>query len=192
MPGISSSRIAARAPLVLGIGVGVEEGERDALDVQRAQSGTSARTAASSSGSRTAPCASMRSGTVKRSSRGTNGLGLSIEIVLIEAALVADIEHVAEALGRDQRRLGAAALDDGVGRKRRAVNEDVDIAHVGTRVGENETHAVQHRLLRPLRRRQHLARLAILAHVQHDVGERAADINGKPHLGSLKHSKSPC
>ena len=31
--------------------------------------------------------------------------------------------------------------------------------------------------------------LRILAHVQHDVGERATDINGKPHLGSLKHSK---
>ncbi|WP_439365725.1 hypothetical protein ACNJYD_06805 [Bradyrhizobium sp. DASA03005] len=27
-----------------------------------------------------------------------------------------------------------------------------------------------------------------MSHVQHDVGERATDIDGKPHLGSLKHS----
>ena len=36
------------------------------------------RTAASSSGRRTAPCTSMRSGTVKRSSRGTSGRDLTM------------------------------------------------------------------------------------------------------------------
>ncbi|MGY4497778.1 hypothetical protein ACVWYH_001705 [Bradyrhizobium sp. GM24.11] len=111
------------------------------------------------------------------------------EIVLVVAAFGADIEHIAKAVGRNQRGLGAAPLDDGIGRQRRAVNEDIDVADMRMRVSENETHSIQHRLLRPLRRRQHLAGFAHLAHVQHDVGERATDINGKPHLGSLKHSK---
>ena len=72
------------------------------------------------------------------------------------------------------------------------MNEDVDVADVRARIGQNETHAVQHRLLGPLRRRQHLAGPANLPHLQHDIRERAADIDGKPHLGTVKHSKSPC
>ena len=55
------------------------------------------------------------------------------------------------------------------------------------RVSQNETHPVQHRLLRSQGRRQQLARPAIPAHVQHDIRESASDIGGKPHLGSLKH-----
>ncbi|MEY9729265.1 hypothetical protein ABIA07_005166 [Bradyrhizobium yuanmingense] len=68
------------------------------------------------------------------------------------------------------------------------MDEDVDIADMRACIGKNEPHAVQHRLLGALRRRQHLAGFAVLSHVQHDVGERATDINGKPHLGSLEHS----
>ena len=108
---------------------------------------------------------------------------------MVVPALGADIEHVAKAVGRDQRSPGAPPLDDGVGRERRAVNEDVDVADMGVSIGQNETHAIQHRLFGPLRRRQQLARLAHVAHVQHDIGERATDIDGKPHFGSLKHSK---
>jgi hypothetical protein len=175
---------------MLGIGVGVQEGDCDALDLQFTQFGRE--------------CAHRRF--VEREADGAvrvDALGhgeaqtarrqrprlIDGEVVLVVAALGADIEHVAKAVGRDQRRLGAAALDDRVGRERGAVNEDVDVADMGARIGENETHPVQHRLFGPLRRRQHLARLAHLAHVQNDVGERATDIDGKPHLGSLKHSK---
>ena len=63
----------------------------------------------------------------------------------------------------------------------------VDIAYVGARVGQNETHPVQHRLLRSRARRQHLARPAILTHVQHEIRESASDIDGQPHFGSLNH-----
>ena len=110
---------------------------------------------------------------------------------MIVATFGADIEHIAKAFRCDQRRLRAAAFDDGVGRQRGAVNEDVDVGYVGTRIGQDETHPVQHRLLRPRRCRQHLAGFAILTHIQHDIGERASDIDSQSHLGSLKHSKSP-
>jgi hypothetical protein len=52
---------------------------------------------------------------------------------LIVAALSTDIEHIAETFRRDKRRLRATAFYDGVGRERRAVNEDVDIADVRAR-----------------------------------------------------------
>jgi hypothetical protein len=58
------------------------------------------------------------------------------------------------------------------------MNEDIDIADVRARVGQNETHPVQHRLLGSRGRRQHLARPAILTHVQHEIGESASDIDG--------------
>ena len=113
------------------------------------------------------------------------------KVILIVAALGADIEHVAKTFRRDQRRLRASALDDGVGCERSAVNKDVDVADVGAGVGQNETHPVQHRLLGTSRRRQHLARFAVLPDVQHDIRERTSDIHGQPYLGSVKHSKSP-
>ena len=176
---------------MLGIGIGVEEGEGDDFHILRTQLGHE-RT---------------HGGFVERQPHGAlrvDALGdretqsarrqrfrlIDRKVVLIVAALGTDIEHVAEALCRDKRRLRATAFDDGVGCKRRAVNEDVDIAYVGARVGQNETHPVQHRLLRSRRRRQHLARSAVLAHIQDDIRERASDIDGKPHFGSLKHSKT--
>lgn len=178
------------AALMLGIGVRVQEGDRHALDlqltqfwrectdssfVQREADGAVRIDALGHGKAQAARCQRLRL--------------VDAEIVLVIAALGADIEHVAKAVGRDQRCPGAAALDDRVGRQRRAVNEDVDVADMCTCVRENETHSIQHRLLWPLRRRQHLAGFAYLAHVQHDVGERATNINGKPHFGSLKHSK---
>ena len=46
----------------------------------RSSAGSSASTAASSSGFSTLPAASMRSGTVKRRKRGTSGFGLSMKM----------------------------------------------------------------------------------------------------------------
>ena len=52
---------------------------------------------------------------------------LDHDVVLVEAALVRDLEHIAKALARDQRRRAPLALDDRVGRERRAVNEHFDV-----------------------------------------------------------------
>jgi hypothetical protein len=71
------------------------------------------------------------------------------------------------------------------------VNEDIDVADVGAGVGQNETHPVQHCLLRASGRRQHLACPAIAPDVQYDIRERTPDIHGQPHFGSVKHSRSP-
>lgn len=178
-----------RAALVLGIGIGMQEGDRDALDLQRTQfrrerlHGCFIQREAN----RAVRIDALGHGEAQAARRQRLRL-VDAEVVLIVTALGADIEHVAKALGRDQRGLGAAPLDDGVGRERRAVDKHVDVADMRARIGKDKPHAVQHRLLGPLRSRQHLARLAHLTHVQHDIRERATDIDGKPHLGSLKHS----
>ena len=88
-----------------------------------------------------------------------------------------DIEHVAEAVGRDQRGARAAPLDDRVGGKRRAVDEHVDVGEMQARIAEHQPRAVEHALLGPLRRGQHLAGEPLGAAIEHDVGEGAADID---------------
>ena len=59
---------------------------------------------------------------------GDKGLGEGdAEVVLVVAALVAEGEDVAEALGGDERGAGALAFDDGVGGEGGAVDEDFDV-----------------------------------------------------------------
>ena len=83
------------APLVRRIDVAVQEADRDALDLEPFELGARARpTAASSSGSSTSPVASIRSAHRQAQSRGTSGCGLTqIDVVLVEAALVGDLER---------------------------------------------------------------------------------------------------
>ena len=70
------------------------------------------------------PRKSSRSGTPKHSGRGTSGTGFwNCDVVQRRADLAADLEHVAEALGRDQGGPGDAALDDRVRGDGRAVDD---------------------------------------------------------------------
>ena len=100
-----------------------------------------------------------------------------IEVVLIEAALVGDREHVAKTCGRDQGGERALALDHGVGGKRRAVDHEADVA--GAQPGRLE-HLVDRLQDGPLRgdgRRQHLGGGPAIAGLDDDVGERAANVD---------------
>ena len=123
----------------------------------------------------------MRSGTPKRRSRGTSGGGFSHEdVVLLEAVLVGDLDRIAEALGGDQRRPGALALDDGVGGERRAVH-DQSGTWPGAIAGELQCppHAVEHTVLRRAGLVVEHLREKRIGRLQHDVGEGAADIDGE-------------
>ena len=104
------------------------------------------------------------------------------EIVLVVAAFVGDIEDVAEALGGDQRRACAPALDHGVGGERRAVHEHLDVAKAAPGVAQDQAYAVENRLFGPLRRRQQLARQPPPAILQHHIRKRAADIDGNAQI----------
>ena len=64
-----------------------------------------------------------------------------VEPVEMLAAGAADIEHVLEALGGDQRHGLDAVLDDGVGHQRRAVHQIVDVDGCQARGGKRRLDA---------------------------------------------------
>ena len=88
---------------------------------------------ASSSGA-ISPSGPILSSTVKRSSRGTRAGGRSCgQVVEGGAVLARYLEHVPEALGRNEGRAGAPALEEGVRRDRHAVGEGDDGAGLDLR-----------------------------------------------------------
>ena len=140
------------------------------------------RTAASSSGRRTAPCTSMRSGTVKRSSRGTSGGDLTMLMSYwskrLSSAISITSRKPSVAISAVLR---ALALDDGVGGERGAVHEHADVARTpgppppsALRVPSMTATSGARGVVSTL------ADEAALAVEQHDVGEGAADVDGQP------------
>ena len=115
-----------------------------------------------------------------------------VDVVLVEAALVGDLDDVAETVGGDQRRARALALDDGVGGERGAVHQHADVGEGEARGGQHAARALDDGHLRRPRRGQHLGDEAALPGQQHDVGEGAADIDGQPGRRMLlAHALSP-
>ena len=78
--------------------------------------------------------------------RDQGGGLLDHDVILVEPALVADLKHIPEPFGRQQRRKGALALDDRIGRKRRAVDDQADIPRSGPRAGQNLVDTGKHAL----------------------------------------------
>ena len=102
-----------------------------------------------------------------------------VQVVLLEAALGAHLDHVAKALRRDQRRLRPAPLDQRVGGERGAVDDLPDRRGRGPRRRADPVHALDDRLLgRPVRG-QHLRRGAPVRTLEHHVGEGAADVDAE-------------
>ena len=108
---------------------------------------------------------------------------LEVEVVVLVALLVAHLEHVAKALGGDERGARALALDQRVGGERGAVHQDADIPGGERRGGEHFRDSFEHSRLGRARRGQHLGRMAPAGVLQHDVGEGAADVGGEAGLG---------
>ena len=102
---------------------------------------------------------------------------LDHDVVLVVAALVADVEHVAKALGGHERGERAFSLDDRVGRQCRAVDEQPHRTGIGPGAREHVVHAGKHCVVRGVRRRQDFGGGEGIAVLEHDVGERAADIH---------------
>jgi len=105
---------------------------------------------------------------------------IDVDVVLLEAVFVADLDHVAEALGGEKRGPGALALDERIGGERRAMDDHADFAGLDTRLGRDRAQSGQHALFRGVRRGQNLRRKAPRADFQRHVGERAADIDAEP------------
>jgi hypothetical protein len=107
------------------------------------------------------------------------------EAVELGAVLAPDLEQVREPLGGDQRRAGAALLEQRVGSDGHAVGEGLDL-------GGRAAGALQHRLDRAhhplrlvLRGRGDLGGVDLAAVEHHRVGERSADIDAEQHAAKL-------
>ncbi len=102
---------------------------------------------------------------------------LEEQIVRIGPVDPADLVDVAEAVGDEQRSPRALALQDGVDRDGRAMQEQPGRAVVAPGLGDARIDALD----QPLRRRQHFAEAELAgAIVEHgNVGEGAADVGGE-------------
>ncbi len=168
-----------RARLVLRVAIGMEEHDRDGIDAELLES--------------LAECDDL----VIAHRRPDRAVGddalvdleaqraLDQRHVLLEEKIVrvrpvdaADLVNVAKALGGEQRRLGAGALQQRVDGDGRAVKEEPGVLISGTGFGD----AVVDALNQALRRRQALAEEQLAAGFVEsgDIGESAADIGSKP------------
>ena len=155
--GQASREDLADPRLVRGIGIGVDQRHRHRLDVELGEALGDA----------------AHRGFVQRPPHGAvhvHALGHreaqlarhqrprldDVDVVLVEAALVRDLDHVAEAVGGDERGARALALDDGVGGERGAVHEHADVAERQARLGQRAACALDDGHLRLPRRRQQL------------------------------------
>ena len=115
--------------LVLGIGEAVQKPDRHGLDLLRGERIDRARNAVvvkrHQHGALRIDALAHRQAQPARHQRRRQ---IDIEVVLLEAVLVADLDHVAKTFGGEQRGLGALPLDQRIGGERGAVD---DQAHVG-------------------------------------------------------------
>jgi hypothetical protein len=107
---------------------------------------------------------------------------LEEQIIGVGPIDAADLVDVAKAARRDQRGLGAGALQHGVDGDRGAVQEQAGIGKSGARLGDAIGDALDHRR----RRRQALAeKKPLIGWIERrNVGEGAADIGGKAQTGA--------
>ena len=108
---------------------------------------------------------------------------LDHDVVLVVTALVADIEHVAEAFGGDEGGKGALALDDRVGRECGAVDEQANRRRIDAGARDHVVHAGEHSIVRSVRRREDLGGGETISVLQHDVGECTAHVDANPETG---------
>ena len=109
--------------------------------------------------------------------------------VALRHRLPGDLENVAEAVGDDQAEAGDLALQQRVGRDRRAVREHGKIVDAGAPFAENGMDAAHQRNGRICRRRRHLGHPHRAGSIidTDDVGKGAAGIDADPQLGAAAH-----
>jgi hypothetical protein len=172
----------ADAPLVLGMKVRVEQAHGDRLHLCVAESRGERDDLVVVERSRDPPVCEHPLGELEAQVPLDERRRLRPEVVVeVRHPHPPQLEHVAEALGRDHRRTRAAPLEHRVRRDRRPVHDLVHVGERRERGGRLDDRAVVRR-----RRREHLAeRDAAVVAGEDDVGEGAADVGAHPrHSGS--------
>ena len=178
---IDAANDAGGAPLVRGIAIGMQERDRNRLDAvaldhlprRRHHCGLVQRHEHLPLEIHTLPDFAAPIAWHERRRR------FEKQIVEVVTCFAPHLDHIAKALGGDQADGRAGPLDHRVGDQRGAVHDAVQIGGVEIRLLQQAIDAGDDRLARIVRCRQQLAGVDEIAPriVQHEVGERAADID---------------
>ena len=110
-------------------------------------------------------------------------IAVGIEVVLVEAVFVADLQGIAMALGGDERSAGATALDQSIGGKRGAVGDEGHIGRYCRGLREHLRDALHESLGWISRGGQYFGGIPCCPDLQNCVGKSAADVDGNTHTG---------
>ncbi len=115
---------------------------------------------------------------------------VDVDVILLEAVLVADLDGVAKPLGGDQRGPCALALDQSVGRQGRAVDDDADIGGGELRRLQHDGDRLDDAALGRARGGQHLGAEATPPELERDIREGAANIDAETRFAVRLHGVS--
>ena len=102
------------------------------------------------------------------------------KIVLVEAVAERELDRVLEARRGDQRGAGATALDDGIGAERGAVDDQADAVGRDAGLAENQRDGAHDSFLGRVSGGEHLAREKAARGLQHDIRKGPSDIDRQP------------
>ena len=103
-----------------------------------------------------------------------------IQVVLFEAMLIGNFDGIAKPVGRHQRGMRALAFDQGIGRQRRAMDDQRDIGRRHARAFQDFADPFQHRAFRCRRCGQQLETVLSASVLKNNVGEGATNIYRQP------------
>ena len=114
------------------------------------------------------------------------------EVVLVEPVLEGHLHRIAEPFRDDERGPRTRAFDDGVGGKRRAMEDEANLAGLDPRRPRGLADRGHHALLGGPRRGQHLGgdHFAV-TELKRDIREGSADVHGEAMSGFVVHCASP-
>ena len=176
------------AALMVRVGVGMEEAECDGADVERFDAARRLAGACLVKRAQHLACVTDSLGNLEAQMPRDDRLRLDpLEVVHAGVVGAHDLEHIPKPPGGDQRGLRQLPLEQRVEHDGRAVHEIIDIGErdgslrLRARVGQDPLDAAQHTFLEVAGRRQGLGNMHATAGIQeHQVGEGAADVRGKP------------
>ena len=169
-----------RAPLVVGIGEGVEVADRDRPDAGVPDAfGRRAHSRLVEGEEDFAPRPDPLADLEAELAGDERRRALVEGLIEVRHPHPAELEHVAEPAGGEQRGRGALALEDRIGRDRAAVQQLFERGGGRAKLFEQAPHACDDRVRIVLRRRRELAGGEPSVGGEHgDVGERSADVGG--------------
>ena len=177
----------AYAPFVGGVGVAVDEPDRDRFDAVFVEDGQERVDRVLIEGDEDAAVAVDAFPYGEAEAAGDEWRGaVDADVVLLEAVLLGHLERIAVPLGADQRGAGALALDDGIGGEGGAMDGEPHGGGRDLRRVEHPGNRIEDALFGGGVRGEDLGGDEAAARLQCHVGEGAADVDGEAGRGFVR------